>query len=342
MVCVASAGQPHDSSSCTVPFQLSAAVRHAVRPLYRRALTLCVLLLLPLAAVQALTGVLSGVAGTAPASGLPLHFPELELFETHPRHPAVRAAACAWGKALMLSCWMGHLTPWRPEWFANLCHPQHWPQSCPHGGCRVVGCRGNGVRLSPDGTQYVLVVSHHKTSDNSSVRDRAPISYPFPPSLFVWLDVWFKWCWPLVAAQVRRYGCGGTAGRRCVRVREQCTDCCCCCAYAGHHHHVLHLPPGCAPQVQWHHNSVQGEWLAGCGAAQRALAVCALCLLLPAHVPGGVQLLLCWAWQQQCGSSSACVSVQPSCVAGCVRRSAACAALALCALCLQCALPAAV
>ncbi|KAL4852654.1 hypothetical protein ACK3TF_006266 [Chlorella vulgaris] len=151
--------------------------------------------------VKALTGVLSGVAGTAPASGLPLHFPELELFETHPRHPAVRAAACAWGKALMLSCWMGHLTPWRPEWFANLCHPQHWPQSCPHGGCKVVGCRGNGVRLSPDGTQYVLVVSHHKTSDNSSVRDRAPISYPFPPSLFVWLDVWFKWCWPLVAAQ---------------------------------------------------------------------------------------------------------------------------------------------
>ncbi|KAL4858979.1 LINE-1 retrotransposable element ORF2 protein [Chlorella vulgaris] len=151
--------------------------------------------------VKALPGVLSGVAGTAPASGLPLQFPELELFETHPWHPAVRAAACAWGKALMLSCWMGHLTPWRPEWFANLCHPQHWPQSCPHGGCRVVGCRGNGVRLSPDGTQYVLVVSHHKTSDNSSVRDRAPISYPFPPSLFVWLDVWFKWCWPLVAAQ---------------------------------------------------------------------------------------------------------------------------------------------
>ncbi|KAL4859337.1 hypothetical protein ACK3TF_000456 [Chlorella vulgaris] len=38
--------------------------------------------------VQALTGVLSGVAGTDPASGLPLHFPELELFETHPRHTA--------------------------------------------------------------------------------------------------------------------------------------------------------------------------------------------------------------------------------------------------------------
>lgn len=160
----------------------------------------CMLVCAPL---QALPRAVGASPATGDASDRALHFPELLYFETHPNHPAVRAAAKAWGKAVMLSCWMGHLTPWRPEWFANLCHPDHWPESCPHGGCNVVGCRGNGLRRSADGRQYSLHVHHHKTSDNSSVRDRAPITYPLPPSLFIWMDVWCCWCWPVVAAPVR-------------------------------------------------------------------------------------------------------------------------------------------
>ncbi len=82
-------------------------------------------------------------------------------------------------------------------------------------------------------------------------------------------------------------------------------------------------------------------WLAGCGGAQRALAVCALCLLLPAHVPGGVQLLLCWAWQQQCGSSSACLCVCPTQLCGWLRAAqrsvrSACAVRIVPAVCPSC------
>lgn len=154
-----------------------------------------------------------------------LHFPELGLLESHPDHPAVVSAAKAWGKAVMLCCWMGHLTPRRPEWFANLCHPDHWPASCPNGGCKVVGCRGNGFLRSADGREYILLVPNHKTSDNSSVRDRAPITYPMPPSMFIWCDVWFRWCWPLLAAQVRApaWRQRGAERRECILL----TSCCC-------------------------------------------------------------------------------------------------------------------
>lgn len=149
---------------------------------------------------------LPDAVGTAPptaqqrSSSFP--FPELRFLETHPTHPAVQAAARQWGKAFQLSCWLGHMTPWRAEWFAELVHPDHWPERCPFGECRRLGCRGDGVRRSADGLTYHLVVEHHKTSDNSGTRDRAPIYYPFPPSLFVWVDVWTRWCWPLIAAQV--------------------------------------------------------------------------------------------------------------------------------------------
>ena len=145
---------------------------------------------------------MGAAAGTGMPRGEGLHFPALAYLETHPEHAAVRAAAKQWGKAVMLACWMGHLTPWRPEWFATLVHPDCWPEQCPFEQCNVPGCKGDGVRRSSDGSQYFMVVPHHKTSDNSNVRDRAPIIYPFPPSMFIWLDVWVKWCWPLIAAPV--------------------------------------------------------------------------------------------------------------------------------------------
>lgn len=182
--------------------------------------------------LQALNDAIGDSPGTRPASGQPLHFPNLAYFETHPAHPAVRAAALAWGKATMLCCWMGHLTPWRPEWFANFCHPDHWPEVCPHGGCNIPDCKGNGVRRSGDGREYILVASHHKHSDNSKVRDKAPIIYPLPPSMFLWMDVWSKYCWPLLAAEV---GAGGRAGGGDACMDGSAGSCCplllCCCPF---------------------------------------------------------------------------------------------------------------
>ena len=190
--------------------------------------------------LQALPAAIGDAPPTGNASGRALHFPELACFETHPEHPAVREAAVAWGKAVMLCCWMGHLTPWRPEWFANFAHPEHWPSSCPHGGCTIPDCKGNGVRYNPARRQYILVASHHKHSDNSSIRDKAPISYPFPSSLFIWMDVWCNFCWPILAAQVRGGRPGGGPGA-CSSLHV-CVLSCCPWLAAGHHHPVLHLP----------------------------------------------------------------------------------------------------
>lgn len=167
--------------------------------------------------------------GEAPATAerrsASLLFPELAYFETHPDHPAVQRAARQWGKGTMLCCWMAHLTPWRPEWFASVCHPDHWPARCPLAHCQVPGCRGNGVRRSADGQQYSLVIPHHKTSDNSSVRDRPPITYPFPPTMFPWVEVWSRWCWPLIAAEVRVVAVTRTRVRGaspCAALRPRC------------------------------------------------------------------------------------------------------------------------
>jgi hypothetical protein len=99
--CCQAAVQRQQCSSCLGPAELSAAVCCAANPYARctivRWFSVCCccypwLLLLSL----------TGVAGTAPASGLPVQSSELELFETHPGHPVVCAAACAWGKAVML------------------------------------------------------------------------------------------------------------------------------------------------------------------------------------------------------------------------------------------------
>lgn len=193
--------------------------------------------------VQGLPAAVGNSPPTHPPSGRALHFPELSYFETHPRHAAVRAAAAAWGKTTMLCCWMGHLTPWRPEWFSNFAHPAHWPDHCSIGGCTVPDCCGNGVKLSPDGQRYILVASHHKHSDNSSTRNQQPISYPFPPSMFVWMDVWCQFCWPIIAAQVRMAAVAAVPLYRCpswcvLRYADPLPVGCCC---AGHHYPVLHF-----------------------------------------------------------------------------------------------------
>ena len=35
-----------------------------------------------------------------------------------------------------------------------------------------------------------------------SAKDLPPIAFTFPSHLFTWLDVWFRFCWPMVAAEV--------------------------------------------------------------------------------------------------------------------------------------------
>ncbi len=131
--------------------------------------------------------------GTAAASGRRLPFPQLIYFETHPEHPAVVEAARQWQVATIFRYWFGGATPGRPSsHLAELSHPDHIPASCPRVECRDGACRGNRLERSEDGEEYILIVPHSKTQPGL-------ISFPLCPSMWVWMEVWTRWCWSIVA-----------------------------------------------------------------------------------------------------------------------------------------------
>ena len=150
------------------------------------------------APLQGLPAKIGSSRATAAASGKPLHFPELAFLETHPTHEASISVGVLWCKATMLASFYGHVTPHRPSWLVSLTHPDHLSGRCGAAQCRQQGCSGNRLERAADGN-YTLVVPHHKTSTTSS--GPTIITYPLPPSMFIWMDVWLLWCWPMFAKQ---------------------------------------------------------------------------------------------------------------------------------------------
>lgn len=150
------------------------------------------------ASLQRLPAKIGTSRATAAASGRPLHFPELALLETHPTHKESISVGVLWCKATILASFYGHVTPHRPSWLVSLTHPDHLSGRCGAAQCRQQGCSGNRLERAADGN-YTLVVPHHKTSTTSS--GPTLITYPLPPSMFIWMDVWLLWCWPLFAKQ---------------------------------------------------------------------------------------------------------------------------------------------
>ncbi len=124
------------------------------------------------------------------------------------------------------------------------------------GSCRVITCRGNGILRTPGGG-YSLFIPHHKTSDHSSQRDQAPITYPFPPSMLIWMDVWFSHCYGVIAAEVR----GGGARARAVP-RSWCpSEPAALGVCAGHQDSLLHLGWWCPHELLLSHQDLQGGWV---------------------------------------------------------------------------------